>query len=269
MASNRKYTVLLMSEDGEETKRFRISRRGYRFTVIAAILIVAAGISTVFFFTPRVIDYEKMKSQHTTLMNERLKLAAMLKDLKRIREMDSYIRQSLGMDLEVALQREAVDTFESELGPGVGKNIPLSFRENIPSYMPVEGFISQDYFKSPLARSEDHLGLDIAAKAGSAVHSTASGLVVFSGWTYGYGNLVIISHGDGYFSLYGHNQRNFAEERQWIGRGDVLALVGESGLSSGPHLHFEIWENGNPVDPRAYIIQYQNQDLTVSSDDKG
>ena len=95
------------------------------------------------------------------------------------------------------------------------------------------------------------------------------GAVVFSGWTYGYGNLVIVFHGDGYFSLYGHNQRNLVEERQRIGRGDVLALVGESGLSSGPHLHFEIWENGNPVDPRKYIIPYRSQDLTVRSDGEG
>ena len=269
MTSNRKYTVLLMSEDGEETRRFRISQRGYRLAIIVTLLVVATGISSVFFFTPRVIDYEKMKSQHTILMKERLKLAAMLRDLKRIREMDSYIRQSLGMDLEVALQREAVDTLGSESGQGYRENIPLSFRENIPSYMPAEGFISQDYSKSPLSRSEDHLGLDIAAKAGSAIHATASGLVVFSGWAYGYGNLVIVFHGDGYFSLYGHNQRNLVEERQRIGRGDVLALVGESGLSSGPHLHFEIWENGNPVDPRKYIIPYRSQDLTVRSDGEG
>lgn len=255
-----------MSEDGEEVKRFRISRRGYRLAVTITLLVAAAGTVALFFFTPRVIDYEKMKSQHATLMNERLELAAMLKDLKRIREMDSYIRQSLGMDLEVALQREAVDTLGSEPGQGVSEIIPLTFRENIPSYMPAEGFISQDYFKSPRSRSADHLGLDIAAQSGSAIHATASGLVVFSGWTYGYGNLVIVFHGDGYFSLYGHNQRNLVEERERIGRGDLLALVGESGLSSGPHLHFEIWEDGNPVDPRKYIVPYRSQDLTVRSD---
>ena len=76
---------------------------------------------------------------------------------------------------------------------------------------------------------------------------------MFSGWTYEMGNLIIIYHGDGYMTHYGHNQNNLVSSLDIVKRGDVIGYVGNTGISSGPHLHFEIRRYNKSVDPRRYI----------------
>ena len=108
----------------------------------------------------------------------------------------------------------------------------------------------------------------MAAPIRTAVHSTADGLVVFSGWHYSYGNLIIIYHGNGYFSLYGHNAENLVKEKHRVKRGELIALLGETGVTSGPHLHFEIWKDGNTMDPALFIAEYRANYMTLGSDEK-
>ena len=232
-------------------------------------LILVAGSAFAIYMIPRAFDYERLRSQHQSLMEERIKVASLIRDLNRIKQIDSRIRRTLGLDLEFPFESETGDTLRRLSPPEYSKDVPISYLDNIPSLAPVKGFLTQDFYESPFGRTDDHLAIDIAAKSGSAVHATASGMVVFSGWTYQYGNLVIIYHGDGYFSLYGHNMRNLVKERQFMERGDLIALVGESGITTGPHLHFEIWRDGQPVDPKEYIVEYRTQQLSGSSDGEG
>jgi murein DD-endopeptidase MepM/ murein hydrolase activator NlpD len=110
-----------------------------------------------------------------------------------------------------------------------------------------------------------HGGIDIVAKQGAPIKASASGLVVFSGWTYEMGNLIIIHHGDGYFTHYGHNQQNFKYQLDIVKRGEVIGLVGDTGISSGPHLHFEIWKDKQSIDPLNYFPEYKQTDLTSSN----
>ena len=79
--------------------------------------------------------------------------------------------------------------------------------------------------------------------------AAASGLVVFADWTYLYGHLVVMMHPSGYVSLYGHNDRLLVSPRQYIEQGQPIALMGNSGRSSAPHLHFEVWRGNEPIDP--------------------
>jgi murein DD-endopeptidase MepM/ murein hydrolase activator NlpD len=72
----------------------------------------------------------------------------------------------------------------------------------------------------------------------------------------GLGNTVILNHGSGYFTIYGHNSRNLVVNRQSVERGQKIALTGNSGYSSGPHLHFEIWKDGKVLDPEIFIPEY-------------
>ena len=92
--------------------------------------------------------------------------------------------------------------------------------------------------------------------------AAASGVVVFSGWTYDYGNMIIIYHGDDYFTHYGHNKKNLKKQLDIVDRGDIIGLVGTLGISSGPHLHFEIWREFKPVDPLLYFPEYSHSNLT-------
>ena len=97
-----------------------------------------------------------------------------------------------------------------------------------------------------------HNGIDIAAPGGTPIYAARDGRVVFSGWYYGYGRTVIIDHGD-VTTLYGHASKLLARTGQAVKAGDLIARVGSTGVSSGPHLHFEIRVNGRAVNPLKYL----------------
>jgi murein DD-endopeptidase MepM/ murein hydrolase activator NlpD len=98
-----------------------------------------------------------------------------------------------------------------------------------------------------------HAGVDIWAPEGTAIHAAAAGVVVSVGVHHGYGNAVIIDHCGGWGTVYAHQSQTAATVGQRVGAGDVIGYVGHTGLAAGPHLHFEIRVNGDPVDPMRYV----------------
>ncbi|MBD2523115.1 murein hydrolase activator EnvC [Nostoc sp. FACHB-133] len=98
-----------------------------------------------------------------------------------------------------------------------------------------------------------HAGLDFAASYGSKIRAADSGRVIFAGWYGGYGRAVIIDHGNGITTLYGHTSELYVSEGQAVERGQAIGAVGSTGFSTGPHLHFEVRRNGTPVDPANYL----------------
>lgn len=98
-----------------------------------------------------------------------------------------------------------------------------------------------------------HAGVDFAGKEGSDVVSVASGVVTWASNRYGYGRLVEINHGNGYKTRYAHSKEIFVEVGDVVRKGDVVAAMGSSGRSTGPHVHFEVYKNGRTVDPAAYL----------------
>ncbi|BAZ69602.1 peptidase M23B [Fischerella sp. NIES-4106] len=98
-----------------------------------------------------------------------------------------------------------------------------------------------------------HAGQDFAASYGSTIRAADSGTVIFAGWYGGYGKAAIIDHGNGVTTLYGHTSELYVSEGQTVKRGQAIAAVGSTGLSTGPHLHFEVRKNGTPVDPMNYL----------------
>lgn len=98
-----------------------------------------------------------------------------------------------------------------------------------------------------------HTGDDIPAPTGTEIHATGAGVVIYAGYYGAYGNAVIIDHGGGYSSLYGHQSKIGVKEGQEVKAGDVIGYVGSTGWSTGPHLHFEVRVSGNPTDPLAFF----------------
>ena len=98
-----------------------------------------------------------------------------------------------------------------------------------------------------------HAGIDIGAGYGAPIRAAKAGEVIFSGQMSGYGNVIIVDHGGGFTTLYGHQSRLAASEGQSVGQGDVIGYVGSTGHSTGPHLHFETRVNGTPQNPRNYL----------------
>lgn len=110
--------------------------------------------------------------------------------------------------------------------------------------------IRTDPFTGRLAH---HDGIDVAGKLGSNVLAVAAGVVTWSGDRFGYGNLVEVNHGNGYVTRYGHNQKNLVKVGDTVKKGQILARMGSSGRSTGPHVHFEVLRDGRAVDPVKYV----------------
>lgn len=127
-----------------------------------------------------------------------------------------------------------------------------------PAIIPVnDGWITSrfEYRKSPFTgRREFHQGLDIAATAGTPVMASADGVVVFSGRKGALGNAIVIDHGNGLITRYGHLSECFKAQGATVRREEAIGAVGNSGLSTGPHLHYEVQINGVAVNPERYIL---------------
>ena len=98
-----------------------------------------------------------------------------------------------------------------------------------------------------------HSGIDIGVDEGTPVHAADGGVVIWSGWMGGYGYAVVIDHGNGLSTLYGHNSELAVDEGQSVAKGQVISYAGSTGNSTGPHVHFEVRVNGDPVDPMGYL----------------
>ncbi len=126
-----------------------------------------------------------------------------------------------------------------------------------PTIWPVKGWISSGfgYRISPFTgRRVFHEGLDIATKYDVPVQAAAKGIVVFSGRKAGYGKTIIIDHGYGYITKYGHNNSLTVKAGDKVNKGDHIAMVGSTGRSTGPHVHYEVLVNGIPVNPLKFIV---------------
>ena len=127
-------------------------------------------------------------------------------------------------------------------------------RENSKSQLgmiwPLKGRITSVY---GWRRGRHHDGVDIAARIGKPILAAANGIVVFSGWRSGYGRMVVIQHNRWLKTVYGHTSKNYVRRGQKIKQGEVIALVGSTGRSTGPHLHFEVRNAQGAQNPMRYL----------------
>jgi murein DD-endopeptidase MepM/ murein hydrolase activator NlpD len=130
--------------------------------------------------------------------------------------------------------------------------------QSTPSILPTAGVLSSRFSASrvhPIYHEAlPHEGIDISAPFGTPILAAAKGVVTFAGWMAGLGNMVEIDHGFGYVTRYGHASKLLVREGQEVSRGDVIAQVGSTGISTSSHLHYEVRVNGKPVNPLNYVI---------------
>lgn len=132
----------------------------------------------------------------------------------------------------------------------------IAFRGSGQMLLPVAGEITSPFgwrMHPVLGYERFHSGLDIGADYGAVIYAAERGVVIFAGWYGGYGNAVIIDHGGNITTLYGHTSELYVTEGQAVQRGQAIAAVGSTGLSTGPHLHFEVRQDGEPTDPVAFL----------------
>jgi murein DD-endopeptidase MepM/ murein hydrolase activator NlpD len=127
-----------------------------------------------------------------------------------------------------------------------------------PSIMPTQGWLSSAFSSMrahPILHvARPHEGIDVTAPMGTPIEAPAAGVVREAGWEAGYGNTIVIDHGFGTVTKFAHASKILVREGQRVSRGQRIALVGNTGLATGPHLHYEVHVNGRPVDPLRYVL---------------
>jgi murein DD-endopeptidase MepM/ murein hydrolase activator NlpD len=163
-------------------------------------------------------------------------------------------------DLSIVLKslQSQIDLSSSQLS--ALENVILSRQlgqEIHPEGRPVNtGYISSGFGErvDPFTGGEEfHEGIDFAAPEGTPIHAVAAGIVTMAGPHGGYGNMVQIDHGNGYSTRYGHAEKVLVHVGETVQRGDVIALLGSTGRSTGPHVHFEVLKNGHEVNPARFV----------------
>lgn len=127
-----------------------------------------------------------------------------------------------------------------------------------PSIMPTQGWLTSAFSsmrEHPILHiARPHEGIDVTAPMGSPIEAPAAGVVIDAGWETGYGNTVTIDHGYGIVTKFAHASKLLVKRGDRVSRGQRIALVGNTGLATGPHLHYEVHVNGRPVDPLRYVL---------------
>ena len=258
-----KYSILIIPDNEDKDRQFSVSRIQVLSLFGGLILILCIVVFFTVYALPKLMQYKVMEAENEKFSAERTKIMELMQDLDRIEQMDRLIRKTLGSELE--LSQNLINN-DSTLSHNKYKdNLSVSYVDNIPSKYPVEGYITQKIQIKKLFKDQNHYGIDIAVKENEPIVAAASGFVVFSDWTYDFGNYIILYHGDDYFTVYGHNKNNFVKVRDFVKRGDVIASAGSTGIASGPHLHFEIWQDGKIINPLELFPKYKQKDISVNN----
>lgn len=278
---NRVYTFLISPSRTSKVRQLSIHRNVLRaaagFLALAALLIVVGVI--------RLAQHEALNLKYLSVKseNESLKQTndAYQNSYSRLKGQISYVED---MSKELARKARMEHSPETDELVGIGgpetvvaldkaadhleqqvRHINDRLRSDIlrlasiPRGLPVNGYVTDGFGmrRNPFNGEgrEVHEGLDIAVDFGTPVTATADGLVIYAAPHAGYGNLVIVYHSNGITSRYGHLSRISVEPGQRVTRGDQVGNAGSTGRSTGPHVHYEIRENDQPVDPMRYAVQ--------------
>lgn len=273
-----KYRLVISNEETyEEEFSFRISRLN-AFVTIGTVAIILIVLTTFLIaFTPlreyipgytdvtlrkRVVEMQRLTD---SLESDFRQKSVYIQNIKNIidgkeipedttdfgAEGDNYQKIQYTRSVEDSLLRQS---YENETSYDLYYNdaeklSTTDYQRSNNFFNPLKGIITNEF---DLAKQ--HYGIDVVSKQNEAVKATLDGTVIFAGWTVETGYVISIQHSGKFISFYKHNSVLLKQQGSIVKAGEPIAIVGESGeLSTGPHLHFELWYNGTPVNPKDYI----------------
>lgn len=258
-------TIMLIPHDQKMPLRLKLPMAGIFAAGIFSLVGVAYILSTIAY----AFEYQRMKEAlnyySTQFLEVQETMSALKKSEEEFRRLFSVKKKeevlenfeaadggSIDVDIlksQIALSMNKVEEIRSYL------STQKDIYEATPKGLPTKGHISSGYGIRihPISKRRDfHSGLDIMASSGEPVYATAKGVVSFAGLNHGNGNLVVIEHGQGYSTIYAHNKKIFVKAGHVVKRGDLIATIGSTGISTGPHLHYEIWKYGKSINPNPF-----------------
>ncbi len=252
-------SFIIVPEKGGEPRNYHIRKNLLRLALVGGIVLlvlIIIGASTYWKVASLALENNSLREENFKLSKSLGQMESIKEELQAVKSYQKKLRSSLDGYITIDKLKDTDSIMAQKINFA---GMPTEKREtifrNIPSMMPLQGFIARGFDASSLI-NEAHLGVDVAAPSGSAVKAPADGVVMFSGWTVDGGNVLIIYHGYGFMTLYKHNERNLVNRLERVNKGQVIALSGNTGkITSGPHLHIEVWKDGLPVDPLTYIME--------------
>jgi len=243
-------TIIVVPEGTEESRTVTLGPRRIRFliglgvTLFVAILALAGSWA---FMANKAFEADELARQVDSLTARQTRMEGLAQRLAELEARYNHIRALFG-----SVDRPESDLWLPRAGGTAGSSGTGSDDGSTPTEWPltVPGFVTQ-----PLLDGADgeHPGIDIAVPTDSYIRAAGSGEVVDAASDPTYGLFVLIDHGDGVRTLYGHASTLLVDRGQHVQRGEVIALSGSTGRSTAPHLHFEILRNGEPVDPLSMV----------------
>ena len=268
------YKVVVSSEDTfEEKLSFKANKiNAFIIMLLYSIILIAFTISIVFFTQLREMVPGYSSSD---LLNRAIYLTKKTDSLEQQIALNNKFYKSiedvLSGNVDEFISRDELSTDSNLINPDIftiSPNLQDSILrqyvdnedkfnltnnelviENKMFFSPIKGEITQSF-----NFNENHFAIDIAADIGTPVKSVLDGKIIFSEWSIETGYVVVIDHGENIISVYKHNSKTLKEQNDFVQAGEVIAYSGNQGnLSSGPHLHFELWKNGTPIDPEPLL----------------
>ena len=278
---NSRYTLLIVPSSSSKVRQISFHRNLiYSVGGVAAVLVLLTAYGMV-----RLAQTESLSLKNLSLKSENQKLKeandAYQNSYARLKSQIDYVSD---MSKEMARQAkiDRAPDVDNIVGTGGPEAVPaldhaadqlerelrtindrmksdMLRLSSVPNGLPVNGYITDGFGMrhNPFSGEghESHQGLDIAVDYGTPVAATADGLVVHAGPYAGYGNLVILYHSNGITTRYGHMSRVTVEAGQRVKRGDQIGHAGSTGRSTGPHVHYEVRENDQPLNPMRFVGQ--------------
>jgi murein DD-endopeptidase MepM/ murein hydrolase activator NlpD len=259
-------TIMLIPHNSGKPLNVKLPSIG----LLSAGVFAAIGAAYVLSVAVNAFEYQRMRQTVNYYTGQFTELRGTIDALRRSEAefrrlfslkkkedvLESYHASDTGaIDME-ALNKQISESIESVKEIKDYLHNQKSIYEATPTGWPVAGSISSGFGGRvhPISgRSDFHSGVDIQTDSGTEVRATADGVVSFSGFSGGNGNLVVIEHGQGYSTIYAHNESTLVRTGQVVKRAEAIARSGSTGLSTGPHLHYEVWKNGRPLNPSKFL----------------
>jgi hypothetical protein len=261
-------TIMLVPHSRTKPLSLRVPLAGILFSIVSFF----AGVVYLFTVAVHTAEYYRMKERLSYVTSQFHELKSTMHSLKQA-EHEFRRLFSLKSKTEVLETVDIPDTGSLDMGvlrtqieeamrsvTGIRNYIveQKDLYRSTPLGWPASGRISSGYGYREHPKSGQrqlHTGVDISLSSGTEVRTTADGVVSFSGWTVNSGNVVVIEHGHGFSTAYAHNRANLVTVGQTVRRGDAIAWSGSTGISTGPHVHYEIWRDGRHVNPSQFLAR--------------
>ena len=254
MARKTSYVTVMFIPEGSEA-----AGRGWRvpewmlWAVVATVALLVVGIVLFFVFygrmASRAATTERVMAENQMLLRYRYKVLLLEENLNEVRDVVTRLTRLAGVEYQFP-DMPSDSAISEAVGDASRSNDTLLLgsltRHDMPVGLPVKGYVSQQFSANP---SKYHPGVDIACAVGTPVQATASGDVAFAGFDSAYGEMVVIRHNDSLTTVYGHNDTLLVQRGQKVMQGGTIALSGNTGVSTAPHLHYEVRLNGQSIKP--------------------